>query len=140
MKGHQLAESSAQVLLMNVPPVLDRGSIKGEIIWHLTEIEKGLLKKGVLPSEYVGVQLPKIRLDLATEQTGEREKQSGERPLSQQATRLSRKWMSCLYRGGCGGFLAKTGAPLGSVPQNGVMLVGTRLLLPYGCHVQQEGN
>jgi hypothetical protein len=47
---------------MNVPLVLDRGSVEGEIIWHLTEIEKGLLKKGVLPSEYVGIQLPKIRV------------------------------------------------------------------------------
>jgi hypothetical protein len=36
---------------MNVSPVLDGGSIKGEIIWHLAEIEKSLLKKGVLPSE-----------------------------------------------------------------------------------------
>jgi hypothetical protein len=42
--------------------VLDRGGIQGEIIWHLTGIEKGLLKKGVLPSEYVGIQLPKIRV------------------------------------------------------------------------------
>ena len=55
-------ESSAQILLMNVPLVLDRGGVKGEIIWHLAEIEKGLPKKGVLPSEYVGVQLPKIRV------------------------------------------------------------------------------
>jgi hypothetical protein len=61
-KDHKLVESSAQILLMNISPVLDRGSIEGEIIWHLTEIEKGLLKKGVLPSEYVGVQLPKIRV------------------------------------------------------------------------------
>jgi hypothetical protein len=61
-KDHQSAESSTQILLMNVPLVLDRGSIKGEIIWHLTKIEKGLLKKGVLSSEYVGVQLPEIRV------------------------------------------------------------------------------
>jgi hypothetical protein len=47
---------------MNVPLVLDRGGIEGEIIWHLMEKEKGLLKKGVLPSEYVGVQLPEIRV------------------------------------------------------------------------------
>jgi hypothetical protein len=61
-KDHQSAKSSAQILLMNVPPVLGRGGIEAEIIWHLTEIEKGLLKKGVLLSEYVGVQLPKIRV------------------------------------------------------------------------------
>ena len=91
MKGHQLAESSAQVLLMNVPPVLDRGSIKGEIIWHLMEIEKGLLKKGVLPSEYVGIQLPKIRVNWNQNKQGKGKKQSREGPLSQQATRFSRK-------------------------------------------------
>jgi hypothetical protein len=47
-KDHQLLESSTQILLMNVPLVLHRGSIEGEIMWHLKEIEKGLLKKGVL--------------------------------------------------------------------------------------------
>jgi hypothetical protein len=61
-KDHQLAESSTQILLINVSLVLDRGSVEGEIIWHLMEIEKSLLKKGVLPSKYVGVQLPKIRV------------------------------------------------------------------------------
>jgi hypothetical protein len=61
-KDHQSVESSAQILLMNVPQVLDRGGVEGENIWHLTEIEKGLQKKGVLPSEYVGVQLPKIKV------------------------------------------------------------------------------
>ncbi len=39
-KDHQLAESSAQVPLMNVPPVFDRGNVEGKIIWHLMEIEK----------------------------------------------------------------------------------------------------
>ncbi len=39
-KDHQLAESRAQVLLINVPLVLDRGGVEGEIIWHLMEIEK----------------------------------------------------------------------------------------------------
>jgi hypothetical protein len=47
---------------MNIPLVLDRGSIEGEIILHLMEIEKSLLKKGVIPSEYVGVHLPVIRV------------------------------------------------------------------------------
>jgi hypothetical protein len=90
-KDHQSVESSAQVLLMNVPPVLDRGGIKGEIIWHLMEIEKGLLKKGVLPSEYVGIQLPKIRVNWNQNKQGKGKKQSREGPLSQQATRFSRK-------------------------------------------------
>jgi hypothetical protein len=53
-KEHQLADSSAQVFLLNVPPVLDRAGVEGEIIWHLTELEKGLLKKGLFPLENVG--------------------------------------------------------------------------------------
>jgi hypothetical protein len=44
-KEHQLVDSSAQVLLMNVPLVLDQAGVEGEIIWHLAEIGKGLLKK-----------------------------------------------------------------------------------------------
>jgi hypothetical protein len=44
-----------------------------------------------------------------TEQTGEREEQGGEGPLSQQVTRLSRKQMSGLCSGCRGGLLAKTG-------------------------------
>jgi hypothetical protein len=39
-KDRQSADSSAQVLLMNVPPVLDRARVEGEIIWHLTNIKK----------------------------------------------------------------------------------------------------
>ena len=61
-KEHQLANSSAQVLLMNVPPVLDRSRVEGKILWHLAEIEKGLLKKGCLPTEYIGVPLPEIKV------------------------------------------------------------------------------
>ncbi len=37
-KDHQSADSSTQVLLMNIPRVLDRGGVKNEIIWHLTKI------------------------------------------------------------------------------------------------------
>ncbi len=55
-------DSSAQVLLMNVPPVLDCSRVEGEILWHLSEIEKGLLKKGRLPTEYIGVPLPEIKV------------------------------------------------------------------------------
>ena len=61
-KDHQSADSSAQVLLMNDPLVLDRGDVENEIIWYLTEIEKGFLKKGVFPLKYVGVPLPEIRV------------------------------------------------------------------------------
>ena len=47
---------------MNVPPVLDHSGIEGEILWHLLEIEKELLKKGHLPTEYIGAPLPKIKV------------------------------------------------------------------------------
>ncbi len=61
-KDHQSPDSSAQVLLMNVPPVLDRVGVECQILWHLAEIEKSLLKKGLLPMEYIGVPLPNINL------------------------------------------------------------------------------
>jgi hypothetical protein len=38
-KDHQSADSSAQVLLMNLLPILDRAGVDGEIIWHLTSIK-----------------------------------------------------------------------------------------------------
>jgi hypothetical protein len=38
---------------MNVPPVLDRGGVDNKIIWHLTKIKKGFLKRGTLSAEYV---------------------------------------------------------------------------------------
>jgi hypothetical protein len=31
-------------------------------LWHLTKIEKGFLKKGSLPAEYVGISLPELRV------------------------------------------------------------------------------
>jgi hypothetical protein len=80
-KDHQSAELSTQILLMNFPPVLDKSSVKGGIIWHLTEIKKGLLKKGVLPSEYVGVQLPKIRMTWQQNKQG-KGKNKAEKDLS----------------------------------------------------------
>jgi hypothetical protein len=61
-KEHQSPDSSAQILLMNVPPVFDRNGVEGEIIWHLVEIEKSLLKKEVLPTECIGTPLPEIKV------------------------------------------------------------------------------
>jgi hypothetical protein len=61
-KEHQSAESSAQVLLMNVPMVLECSRVKGKIIWHLKEINKGLMKKGALPTEYISVLFPNIKV------------------------------------------------------------------------------
>ena len=61
-KEHQSPNSSAQILLMNVPVVFNRTGVEGEIIWHLAEIEKSLLKKGVLSIESIGTPLPEIKV------------------------------------------------------------------------------
>jgi hypothetical protein len=47
---------------MNVPPVLDRAGVEGEIIWHLTSIKKRQIVKGTLSLEYLGFPLPEIRV------------------------------------------------------------------------------
>jgi hypothetical protein len=47
---------------MNIPTVLERGEVENEILWHLSEIKKKLLKRGSLPCEYVGVPLPNIKV------------------------------------------------------------------------------
>jgi hypothetical protein len=66
---------------MNVPPVPDRGGIENKIIWHLTKIEKGLLKRGTLPAEYVGTPLPKLRVSWRQNKLG-KGKSKAERDLS----------------------------------------------------------
>ncbi len=58
-KEYQSVESSAHILLMNVPLVLERGGVESEIVWHLCKLEKRFLKKGILPEEYIGVSLLK---------------------------------------------------------------------------------
>jgi hypothetical protein len=59
-KENQSAESSAHILLINVPPMLERSGVEAEIVWHLTNLEKRLMKKGGYPQEYVRLPLPKI--------------------------------------------------------------------------------
>jgi hypothetical protein len=59
-KEHQSAESSMHILLMNVSPVLEQGGMESEIVWNLCKLEKRLLKKGILPEEYLGTPLPAI--------------------------------------------------------------------------------
>ncbi len=64
-KEYQSAESSAQVILLNVPPVLEleRGGVEEEITWHLQQIEKSLLKEqGKLSQEFIGFPLPRINV------------------------------------------------------------------------------
>ncbi len=77
-KEHQSAELSVQVLLMNVPSVLEQGGVESKILWHLSEIKKKFLKRGTLPVEYVGVPLPKIEvLWRQTNKGNDRARQSG---------------------------------------------------------------
>jgi hypothetical protein len=57
---------------MNVPPMFDRGGVKGKITWHFAEIEKGLSKKGLLPTEYIGVPLPEIKVSWRQNKKGKR--------------------------------------------------------------------
>jgi hypothetical protein len=59
---HQLVESSAHILLMNVPLVLEHGGVESEIVWHLTKLEKKFIKKGILPAEYHVVLLLEIKV------------------------------------------------------------------------------
>jgi hypothetical protein len=47
---------------MNVPPVLEHDGVEGKIIWHLTEIKKGLMKKDALPMEYIRVPFPNLKV------------------------------------------------------------------------------
>ncbi len=75
-KDYQLVDLSAQVLLMNVLLVLDRAGIEGKIIWHLAEIEKGLLKKGLLPAEYIGVPLSEIKVSWRQNKQGKGKKKA----------------------------------------------------------------
>jgi hypothetical protein len=44
---------------MNVPSVLECGSVESKILWHLSEIK---LKRGALRLEYVSIPLPEIKV------------------------------------------------------------------------------
>jgi len=66
---------------MNVPSVLDKDGVKNKIIWHLTKIEKGFLKKRTLLAEYVGTPLLKLRVSWSQNKQG-KEKSKAERDLS----------------------------------------------------------
>jgi hypothetical protein len=61
-KDHQSPDSSVQALFMNVSAVMDRVGIESKIMWHLAKIKKSLLKKGRLPTEYIGFPLPVINV------------------------------------------------------------------------------
>jgi hypothetical protein len=71
-KERQSADLNAQVMLMCVPSVFDWDGVEGEILWHFSKIEKSLLKKGKLPTEFVGLPSPEDQCILASEQTKKR--------------------------------------------------------------------
>jgi hypothetical protein len=85
-------ESSAHVLIMNVHPDLECGGIASEIVWHLTELEKRFLKKGILPAEYHGVLLPKIKVSWRQSKPG-KGKSKADRDLS--LNLLGRPFQEC---------------------------------------------
>jgi hypothetical protein len=139
-KDHQLADLSTQVLLMNIPPVLDRAGVEGMIIWHFTEIEKGLLKKGLLPVEYVGVPLPEIKVSWRQNKQG-KGKNKAEKDLT-----LNN--LSGFQENGC--LVCTVEAGEGSWPRlvplwegfhkMGLSRRDVRKVVPNGCHVQWPGN
>ncbi len=66
---------------MNVPVVFDRNGVEGKIIWHLAEIEKSLLKKGVLSTESIRMPLPEIKVSWRQNKEG-KGKTKAEKDLS----------------------------------------------------------
>ncbi len=55
--------------------------MESEIVWHLCKLEKRVLKKGIIPEEYIGVPLPTIRVLLRQSKQG-KGKSKAERDLS----------------------------------------------------------
>ncbi len=80
-KEHQSVDSNAQVMLMCIPSVFDWDGIEGENLWHFSEIEKSLLKKGKLPTEFVRQPLPEISVSWRQNKQG-KEKKKAEESLS----------------------------------------------------------
>jgi hypothetical protein len=61
-KEHQSAELNAQIMIMCVPNIFDRVGLEEEVIWHLKDIKKSLIKKGTISSELIGIPLPEIKI------------------------------------------------------------------------------
>ncbi len=59
-KEHQLADLSAQILLMCHPAIFDKRGIEEEIVYHLKTMVKDLIRKGALPSTLSMEPLPQI--------------------------------------------------------------------------------
>ena len=63
--------------------VFDKRGIESEIFWHLMEIEKRLLKKGILPMEYAGVLFLEIIVSWRQNKQGKgRSQQEKKLPLN----------------------------------------------------------
>jgi hypothetical protein len=44
------------------PTGADRTRVESKLIWHLSKIKKGLLKKSIVPMEDVGIPLLEIKV------------------------------------------------------------------------------
>ncbi len=80
-KEHQSAESNAQIMIMCVPNNFDREGLEGEVIWHLKDIKKSLIKKGTISSKLIGIPLPEIRISWQQNKQG-KGKSKAEKNLS----------------------------------------------------------
>ncbi len=61
-KEHQSAELNAQIMIMCVPNTFERVGLEEEVMWHLKDIEKSLIKKGTISSKLIGTPLPEIKI------------------------------------------------------------------------------
>ncbi len=70
-----------QVILTNVPSVLEWSGVESKILWDLSEIKKKFLKRGTLPLEYASVPFPKIKVSWRQSKHG-KGRSKAERDLS----------------------------------------------------------
>jgi hypothetical protein len=104
-------------MIMCIPNIFDREGLEGELIRHLKDIKKSLIKKGTISSKLIGIPLPEIRiLWRQNKQKSKAEKDLFSRMdvWSARLRQLNRTGNACLYCGrnstrwGCAaGFLDK---------------------------------
>jgi hypothetical protein len=73
--------------------MFDCEGLDGEIYWHFSDIEKSLLKKGALPTEYVGEPLPKIKLSWRQSKQGKGRNKAEKKMQPQRSGWFSTEWM-----------------------------------------------
>jgi hypothetical protein len=68
-------------MIMCVPNIFDRVGLEEEVIWHLKDIKKSLMKKGTISSELIGIPLPEIKISWQQNKQG-KGKSKSEKDLS----------------------------------------------------------